>query len=170
MASLDALQSEVKKNRKVSNELWRQEVSQPWAGGTANSNPFHCRHPATGHGRPELERMNLRAESASRARTERGDPSQPTTAQRRKVFLHAEECLLTSFPSLCRSSLTTKPPARPLSAQAHQSLLCSSAQKEWLRRVLQSNSAGIRISDPLKHLEIWTLASHAVRWVLCYWK
>lgn len=173
MASLDALQTEVKENTKVSNQLWRREVSQPWAGGTANSNPFHHRHPATAHGpgRPEPEWLGLRAESVSRAGTVRKrDTSSPTTAQRREYFLHAEDCLLTSFPSPCRSSPTTKPPARPYPAQAHQSLLSTSAQEEQLRRVLQNNSAGIGISSPLEHPEIWTLASHALRWVLCYWK
>lgn len=172
MASLDALQTEVKENRKVSNQLRRREVSQPWAGGTANSNPFHHRHPATAHGprHPEPEWMDSRAESISRAGTVRKrDASSPTTAQRREDFLHAEDCLLTSFPS-CRSSLTTKPPARPYPAQAHRSLLSTSAQEEQLRRVLQNNSAGIGISSPLEHPEIWTLASHALRWVLCYWK
>lgn len=174
MASLDALQPEVKENRKVSNELWRQEVSQPWAGGTANSNPFlPLQTPGhrtwTRESRTGVKEPESREHQQPRNGRER-DISSLTTVQIRKDFLHAEDCLVTSFPSPCRSSLTTKPPACPLPAQAHQSLLCSSAQEGRLRKVLQNNSAGIRTSSPLKNLEIWTLASHTLQQVRCYCK
>lgn len=147
-----------------------QEVSQLEQEGQQTATPsFHCRHPATGHGPRHLERNEGTWEQRAPAAQKRGkrDTSSSTTVQIREDFLHAEDCPLSSFPSPCRSSLTTKPAARPLPARAHQSLLRGSAQEQRLRRVLQNNSAGIRISSPLKKLEIWTPASHTLQWLLC---
>lgn len=129
MASLCRQKSE---NRKVSSELLRQEVSQPWAGGTANSNPCHHRQAGTAREPGTRARVSsLRAEHISRAGTEgETDSSSPATAQRREGFIHPEDCLLTSLPSPCSPNHQATSPSPPSPAQAHPGLLCSPAQEQ----------------------------------------
>lgn len=137
MALLDALQSEIK-NRKVSNELWRQDVSQPWAGGTANSKTLYHRHQALGH--PEPGKWTL--DQGAPAEQEQGGKGP------QDIF------------SPCRGLLPNQTAFLPVQAawpQDHQGsskLLCSSTGEKQLK-VLQSNSAGTGISRA--HQASWNL-------------
>lgn len=103
---------------------------------------------------PEPERASMRAESISRAGTERkGDSFSPTTAQRREDFIHPEDSLLTSLPSPCSPNHQATSLSPSIPAQAHQGLLCNSAQEQFMR-VLQNSSAVSGTASPLEHQEI----------------
>lgn len=137
-----ALQSEV---RKQEGFKWLTKAGSESALSKRDSKqqPFLPQTPSHRHRarHPEPEWVSLGAESISRTGAERKqDYSSPTTDQRREDFIHPEDCLLDSLPSPCSPNHQATSSSPPIPAQAHQGLLCSSAQ-EKLKRVLQNSSA-----------------------------